>query len=230
MGVERGHRAWQVHVDGHLDPATLATDLAAVADGGGGSVFVWVSEPTDEDDRIAADAGLATGRDLLQLRIPLPAAPTSLAWRPFVPGRDDAAWVSVNNRAFHWHPEQGGWTVELLRERMAEPWFDPEGFLVHERDDRMAGFCWTKVHTDPERLGEIYVIAVDPDFHGAGLGKALTLAGLDWLHRARDLDVGMLYVDESNTSAVALYRRLGFTTHTRDRAYAAEIEASGGGG
>jgi mycothiol synthase len=224
MSVSAGHRAWQVHADGHLDPAALARDLDTVAFGGGGPLFVWVSDPTPEDDAIAAAAGLAPARDLFELRVPLPAEPAPpLDWRPFQPGRDDDAWLDVNNRAFAAHPEQGGWTPEVLEEHLAEPWFDAEGFLLHERDGRLAGFCWTKVHDDAEpRLGEIYVIAVDPDLHGTGLGRALTLAGLDWLHRARGIDVGMLYVDGANAAAMHLYERLGFTVHHLDRAYAGE--------
>jgi mycothiol synthase len=226
MTVERGHRAWQVHVDGHLEPGRLATDLAQVAAGGGGPVSVWVTEPTDEDDAVADAAGLVTGRDLYELRIPLPTkeAPVELDWRPFRPGRDEAAWLDVNNRAFASHPEQGGWTEAILAAHMAEPWFDPAGFLLHEREGRLAGFCWTKVHTEVDPpLGEIYVIAVDPDFHRLGLGKALTLAALDWLHRERGIDVGMLYVDGSNTAGMALYEKLGFTRHHVDRAYAGEV-------
>lgn len=225
MTVERGHRAWQVHPGGHLDPEALAADLRVVAEGGGGPVFVWVSEPTKADDRIAADAGLALGRDLHELRIPLPTPDPGLDVRPFRPG-DEATWVEVNNRAFSWHPEQGGWTLDMLREHLAEPWVDLDGFLVHERDGRMAGFCWTKVHADHEPpLGEIYVVAVDPDFHGLGLGTALTLAGLHWLH-GQGIDVGMLYVDASNTAAVALYAKLGFTLHHVDRAYSGDVIAT----
>jgi mycothiol synthase len=225
MTVERGHRAWQVHVEGHLDPASLATDLAAVATGGGGPVFVWVSEPTPDDDAVATAAGLSVGRDLFELRVRLPveAPGTDVVVRPFRAGDEDA-WVEVNNRAFAWHPEQGGWTGDMLRERLAEPWVDLDGFLVHERDGRLAGFCWTKVHADHEPpLGEIYVIAVDPDLHGLGLGRALTLAGLDWLHRRRGVDVGMLYVDGSNTAAMRLYEKLGFEPHHIDRAYAGDV-------
>jgi mycothiol synthase len=227
MTVERGHRAWQVHVEDHLDAAALAADLDEIGRGGGGSVYVWVHEPTEGDDAVATAAGLTLGRDLHELRIPLPPKdPTpELAWRPFRAG-DEAAWVEVNNRAFSWHPEQGGWTVEMLQERLAEPWVDLDGFLVHERDGRMAGFCWTKVHDDHDpRLGEIYVIAVDPDFHGHGLGRALTLAGLDWMHRERGIDVGDLYVDGSNTAAMKLYEKLGFTPHRVDRAYAGDVAA-----
>ena len=149
--------------------------------------------------------------------------PWQLETRPFRPGQDDDAWLAVNNRAFHWHPEQGGWDEATLKAREAEEWFDPEGFLLHEEGGRLAGFCWTKVHDDGDPvLGEIYVIATHPDFHGLGLGKALTLAGLDHL-AGKGIGTGMLYVDAENTAAVGLYDHIGFTTHHDDRAFVGDV-------
>jgi mycothiol synthase len=83
----------------------------------------------------------------------------------------------------------------------------------------VAASCWTKVHAqaDPP-MGEIYVISVDPDFHGRGWGRALTRAGLDWLAH-RGLTVGMLYVDADNVAATTMYRSMGFVEHHVDRAY-----------
>ena len=187
----------------------------------------WAHGATEEDDRKAAELGLHLVRELYQMRRPLPVEPeidgaARLATRPFEVGRDEAAWLRVNNRAFAGHPDQSGWTTAEIAGREAEDWFDPAGFLLLEAPDgTLQGFCWTKIHpaTDADpAMGEIYVIGVDPDWHGQGLGRALVLAGLGHLAH-RGLQVGMLYVESKNTPAVHLYRRLGFTIHQVDRAY-----------
>jgi len=232
--VERGDHSWSVElvIDPHhryealeLGPQLLRASADVIAAAGGGHVHLWVYKPTSAHDSIMETIGLSRGRDLWQMRRSLPLEETtSLVTRPFEPGRDEEAWLEVNNRAFHWHPEQGGWTREDVVSREAEPWFDPEGFLLHEVDGDLAGFCWTKVHPDHEPpLGEIYVIAVDPAFHGRGLGRALTVAGLTHLS-GRGLPIGMLYVDSDNTSAVGLYRDLGFEIDHIDRAFTGDIE------
>jgi mycothiol synthase len=234
-GVVRGARRWELELvidPGHRDrladigTAVLSAALDVVRAEGGGSVNLWVYKPTPAHDRMAEAVGLRAGRDLWQLRRPLPVGePYSLETRPFEVGRDEQAWLDVNNRAFDWHPEQGGWTLDDLRSREAEPWFDPAGFLLHERDGTLAGFCWTKVHADHDPpLGEIYVIAVDPGIHRRGLGRALTLAGLDHL-AGKGLRVGMLYVDATNEPATRLYADLGFSRDHTDRAYVGDVPA-----
>jgi mycothiol synthase len=208
--------------------ALLDTAVAQVASGGGGTLHVWLRDGCERQEASVRSHGMQAIRELLQLRVPLPVDPgrveTSrpIPVRPFRPGRDDAAWLEVNRRAFVGHPEQGSWTAEDLERREHEPWFDASGFLLHEVGGRLAGFCWTKVHRAP-LLGEIYVIGVDPDFQGRGLGRGLTLAGLDHL-ATRGVPVGMLYVEATNVAALALYRTLGFAEHHRETVYAAEID------
>ncbi|MFN2606460.1 MAG: mycothiol synthase [Acidimicrobiales bacterium] len=219
--VDPHHR----HTNADIGPTLVRAAMDVVRAEGGGHVHLWVPKPGPEHDRIADAAGLARGRELRQLRRPLPMAADHdpLPVRPFRPGADEGAWLAVNNRAFRWHPEQGGWDVDTVRDRESQPWFDPAGFLLHEREGRLAGFCWTKVHpgTDPP-LGEIYVIAVDPDFQGQGLGRALALAGLDHLSAA-GLGTAMLYVDADNAPALRLYDGLGFTVDHVDRAYTGDV-------
>jgi len=214
-----------------IGPELIEAATDVVAADGGGDVNWWVFEPTSAHEQLAQDAGMEQGRLLHQMRRPLPTGiPVTVETRAFVPGADDEAWLDVNNRAFAGHGEQGGWTVDTFRQRQQEPWFDPEGFRIHERDGRMAAFCWTKIHEpDPADaaggpLGEIYVIAVDPDFHGLGLGRQLTLAGLDHL-ADRGIRTGMLYVDADNEPAVRLYRSLGFEVHCTNAAFVAEVPA-----
>ena len=230
--LTRGARSWALELvvdprhrrpDGAIDRDLLRAALEIVGHEGGGHLHLWVPKPTADHDEMAAHAGLRRGRDLYQMRRSLPVdEPVELPTRPFVVGQDEEAWLEVNNRAFARHPEQGGWDRETLAQRKAEAWFDPDGLLLHEREGRLAGFCWTKVHQDQPPLGELYVVAVDPDFQGRGLGRGLVLAGLDHLARV-GLDAAMLYVDADNGPAVGLYRDLGFTVDHVDRAYVADV-------
>ncbi|WP_275585821.1 mycothiol synthase [Geodermatophilus sabuli] len=193
---------------------------------------VWAHGDLPGATELAARRGYDRARVLLQMRRdlagvdpePRPALPDDVSIRPFRPGRDEPAWLRVNARAFATHPEQGTWSAEDLRLRQAEPWFDPAGFFLAWRGDPDAGGTllgshWTKVHPPgdegPEAIGEIYVLGIDPDAQGIGLGRALTDVGLAHL-RAAGLSAVLLYVEADNTAAVALYERTGFTRHAVD--------------
>lgn len=191
--------------------AMLGMVLREAAAAGATEVVVEVDGAGEVHDQLATAHDLVLRREILQLQRDLPVGlPWQLDVRPFRPGEDDEAWLAVNNRAFAWHPDQAGWTLADLHARTAERWFDPAGFLLHEQDGRIDGFCWTKVH-DEERppVGEIFVIGVDPDAQGRGLGRALVLAGLDHL-AGRGLTRGMLWVEADNGPARRLYAELGF--------------------
>jgi mycothiol synthase len=194
--------------------------LTALLDRVAGPLWVWAHGEHPAALRLAQRAGLARRRELFQLRrglaepIPPRPLPDGVALRPFLPGEDEAAVVAVNNRAFAWHPEQRQWDTSELVVREVQPWFDPKGFLLAvDSADRLLGFHWTKVH--PDGLGEVYVLAVDPDAQGTGLGVALTVAGLAHLH-GRGAPEAMLYVESDNAAALRMYQKLGFAHHHTD--------------
>ncbi|AGL21266.1 mycothiol synthase [Actinoplanes sp. N902-109] len=202
---------------------------ALLAAAGPGDLQFWAHGDEPGARAFAEKAGFERARVLWQMRrsladLPDVPLPEGVRIRAFVPGSDDKAWLDVNAGAFAHHPEQGRWTEDDLRLRLAEPWFDPAGFLlaVDPADDHLLGFHWTKVHPadgDEPAIGEIYVLGVDPGGHRRGLGAALSVAGLRHL-AGRGLAAALLYVDESNTAAVALYRRLGFEIFSTDIQYA----------
>lgn len=236
-------------IGGQLAEA-LADEVFDPAVAAGRTLRAWAHGEHDAAGRLATRFEWASVRELWRMRLTtledLPAAelPGDVILRTFRPGSDEEAWLKANAAAFAGHPEQGRLTMEDLRSRMEEDWFDPEGFLLawdaDGAQEQLLGFHWTKVHpaeTDSEGgdgegtrpsgrsedLGEVYVVGVVPDAQGRGLGKALTLAGIEHL-RAQGLGAIMLYVDSENTAAVELYRRLGFTRWDVDTMYAPIVE------
>jgi mycothiol synthase len=195
------------------------------------AVRVWAHGGHPGAAALAGRFGFTPDRELWRMRRSLrepfaePQFPDGVALRPFRPGADEAELLRVNNAAFAWHPEQGGWTLDDVAVREAEAWFDAAGVLlaVDVADPaHVLGFHWTKVHPagsdDPEAIGEVYVLAVDPAARGRRLGPALTLAGLAHL-RDRGLGAVMLYVEADNAAAVRLYRDLGFGPWGADVSY-----------
>jgi mycothiol synthase len=196
-----------------------------LADSADGRLRLWAHgrRAAQSAAGLAAAMGFERRRVLWQMRRSLfaevaePRFPAEVTVRTFQVGTDEAAWVELNGRAFAGHPEQGHITVDDVRVREREPWFDASGFFLAERHGRLVGFHWTKVHGagansahDHEPIGEVYAVGIDPDEQGHGLGPALTLVGLRHL-RNRGLSQVMLYVDESNTRAIKVYEVLGFS-------------------
>lgn len=213
---------------------------AALAEG---ARSVWAHGMLPAADALARASGLELARSLHRMARPLtsddatdPVLPEGFSVRAFVPGQDDQAWVRLNAAAFAGHPEQGRLTVADLHERMAQPWFDPAGFLLVVADatglphgpgsdgvrrgtGAVVAFHWTKVDDGGTGRGEVYAVGVDPAHQGRGLGGPLTALGLAHLAR-RGLAEVELYVDGDNTAARRTYERLGFTDAAVDGQYA----------
>jgi mycothiol synthase len=212
-----------------VEAALVERALELVGSAGGGHVHLWVFQPSDMHDALAHRFGLRRGRDLHHMRVLLPTdqeagLPPGIRLRPFEPGQDDQAWLDLNNSSFEHHPEQGAWSLETLHRRMAEDWFDPDDLLMATDDAGLAGFNWTKLDHEA-KSGEIYIIAVHPSRQGSGLGRALSIAGLEHM-ATKGMGVGTLYVDSRNKAAVRMYEQIGFEVHHTDRAYVTDVAGS----
>lgn len=216
---------------------------AGLSEGGPGA-RIWAHGNLEPARALASKLGLVIVRELLQMRRPLADLPpqrdvAGVTIRTYAGPQDDVELLRVNNAAFSWHPEQGGWTEREIAERRDEPWFDPKGLFLAFDDGtdsrgepqtsgRLVGFHWTKVHADglPDGsgLGEVYVVGVDPSAQGRGFGSLLTLTGLHHLAAAlsgTSQPVVMLYVEANNSAAVNTSRKLGFEVAVVDAAYGA---------
>ena len=194
--------------------------LAASATAEPGPLTAWSHGNHPAAAVLARRHGFDRVRDLWVMRRTLSDLPPEehgdgIDVRTFVPGRDEDAFLTLNAQAFADHPEQGRLDRRGLEERMAEPWFDPNGFFLAERDGQLLGFHWTKVHDGPRAVGEVYVVGVSPHAQGLGLGRRLTAVGLQHL-ASRGLPQVLLYVESDNNAAVAVYQRLGFTHAPQD--------------
>jgi len=213
--------------DGEVDLAVapdhrgrgLGGQLAAEAFAGTDPLTAWSHGDHPAARVLAERHGLDRARELWVMRrdaaVPLPelVLPPGLTIRSYRP-EDEADLLRVNAAAFAHHPEQGALDAEGLAERMAEPWFDAEGLLIAaDPDGSVVGFHWTKRHD--ARLGEVYVVGVDPSAQGRGLGRLLTLAGLHHLG-SKGVEEVLLYVEADNAPAVHVYTGLGFEHRDRD--------------
>jgi mycothiol synthase len=197
-----------------------------------GDVTAWAHGDHPAARALADRFGFSAARTLLHLERPLteaddsPELPAGVVITPFQSG-DAAEWVRLNALVFATHPEQGSLTEADLAARRAEPWFDAGDLLLARAGapdaassaelGAILGYNWLKVEPGASR-GEIYVLGVHPDAAGAGLGRALMMAGLARL-RERGCTAVELYVEAESTAPVRLYRSLGFADRTVDVQY-----------
>ncbi|NLD84915.1 MAG: mycothiol synthase [Actinomycetales bacterium] len=223
-------------------------------------VAVWAHGALPAAVALAESQGLARTRELLKMRRRGADGPELGDLRPDEgielgtlaeaaseggdrwPGLDARAeFLRVNNAAFHWHPEQGGWTPAQLDERLAVDWVDLGAvFLAVDvaagstgagagsagaGAPRLAGFHWTKTVAEPGEPveGEVYVVAVDPAYQGRGLGGVLTSVGVRHLEGPAGAESVVLYVEGDNHPAVRTYEKLGFAVESVDVTYSSRL-------
>ena len=200
----------------------------------GQNLRLWVHGENEAAAALADSFNFEKIRAVLQMQKQLtdieklPKIDPKIIIRSFLPGLDSNDWLSLNNKVFKDHPEQSDWQLSDLNHRLGEEWFDERGFFIATINDQLIGSTWTKIHGalthdhggshDHLAIGEIYITAVDPDYSGSGLGRALTITALNYL-KYQGLEDAMLYVDFDNTRALKLYNSLGFTESGKDILY-----------
>lgn len=199
-----------------------AKDLVLQRAAEGQAITAWTHGDHPAARGLASSVGLEPVRILYRMALEIDResfgeadTPPGYAIRTFEPGADDAAWLELNAIAFAEHPEQGQLTQADLDARKSADWFDPAGFFIAEdANGTPVGFHWTKTPVG-SAAGEIYAVGVHPETQGTGLGKALTVHGMNYLATS-GLEKIVLYVDDENRPAVNLYTSLGFGVENTD--------------
>jgi len=147
---------------------------------------------------------------------PSPEWPTGYGQRTFEPGRDERTSVQLENESFRdeWEftPVEVGEVVGFQRSSS----FRADGIIFAISGGQVVGECWNWI--DDERIaqtgarcGDVWCLCVHPQHRRRGLGKALLLAGVQWLGQ-QGMSAAALYVDGSNERAKHLYESAGFVT------------------
>ena len=123
---------------------------------------------------------------------------------------EEAKLTQIQNRCF-----AGSWgynpnTVDTIAYRTRLSRFSSEDVVLTEEAGKVTGYCWTEIACDMDkREGRIYMLGVDPDCRGKGIGRRLLFGGLAHL-RGEGVSLAALTVDSKNEAACDLYRSVGF--------------------
>ena len=103
----------------------------------------------------------------------------------------------------HWQISQQRAVEAVCKEKDTHVWVAIEGNLP-------VGFVAVKLHAE-DGMGEIYMVAVEPDFQGHGIGSALVQFALDWMKES-GMSVAMVETggDPGHAPACRTYEKAGF--------------------
>ncbi len=127
------------------------------------------------------------------------------AWQPVFASMESILGTDIFVRLHgDWHQYQ----ESAVRETLA----DDEMTIWVADAEHVAGFAAARI-ADPERQrGELYMLAVDPDAQGQGVGTALTERATDWMREA-GMRVASIFTggDPGHAPARRVYEKAGYT-------------------
>jgi mycothiol synthase len=201
----------------------LATELFHHASRRATGLGARVAHVNVLEDNVAAIAllsklGFRFVRRFLNLTLELAEAHLSEDEQSALPRRhlrrgEEDELTRIQNRSF-----AGTWgynpnTLEEIVYRLKMIGCSPEDVILIFRGDRPVAYCWTLVNPEASaagtNAGRIYMLGVDPDYRGGGIGERALLAGLAHL-KSKGIQVAELTVDSQNEAACALYKSGGF--------------------
>jgi ribosomal protein S18 acetylase RimI-like enzyme len=127
------------------------------------------------------------------------------AWAPVFASLEQALGSEIFKRLHpDWRGDQRGAVEEVCTSQETQVW-------VAEVDGATVGFVATDVFDPKRSMGEISMLAVDPDHHGGGIGTALTEFALDRLKDA-GMKVAMVETggDPGHAAARRTYEKAGY--------------------
>lgn len=134
-------------------------------------------------------------------------AVVALSLRAWAPVFASAEQVLGSDLLTRLHPDWREDQEKAVRAVLADPAMH---VWVAAASAQPTGFAAATLHSD-RLMGEIYMLAVDPDYQRRGAGSALTQAATDWL-RGSGMRVAMVETggDPGHAPARRVYQRAGY--------------------
>jgi ribosomal protein S18 acetylase RimI-like enzyme len=127
------------------------------------------------------------------------------AWAPVFTSLEQVLGSDVFRRLHpDWREDQRRTVEDVLAAKKGRVW-------VAEADGAVAGFVAIELHHPERSMGEISMLAVDPDYQGGGIGIALTEFASDRLNDA-GMKVAMVETggDPGHAAARRTYEKAGY--------------------
>jgi ribosomal protein S18 acetylase RimI-like enzyme len=128
------------------------------------------------------------------------------AWAPVFASLEQVLGSEIFRRLHpDWREDQRRVVEDVLAAKKGQVW-------VAEVDGAAVGFVAIELHHPERSMGEISMLAVDPDYQGGGIGTALTEFALERLKDA-GMTVAMVETggDPGHAAARRTYEKAGYT-------------------
>ncbi len=185
---------------------------------GATAVRINVREENNRTQSLLSEIGFRREKRYLDLRLSLATvripdtANGDYTLKHLQPG-EEKELARFQNRSFTGNWEYNPNTPEEIAFALNQKHSSPADVLLIRDGSKPAGYCWVKTPEGAEgeeKKGRIHMLGVDRNYRHRGVGRKALLHGLKELEK-RNVKTVELTVASDNTSALSLYRSIGFT-------------------